>query len=143
MTQQSSVIVSRIELLKEKELPEDATKKKEGEKDEEEGSGDEEGKQEDQYAEEVLIENLRGEVARINVTEIKPLNTEIAKQFILQQQTMKLTFPVFINDLLMIIDRRGTIHNVEVFRAVLNGYKIDMLNTQVPESEKDDDIATK
>lgn len=43
----------------------------------------------------------------------------------------------------MIIDRRGTIHNEEVFRAVLNGYKIDMLNTQVPESEKDDDIATK
>ena len=84
MTQQSSVIVSRIELLKDKELPEDATKKKEGEKDEEERSGDEEGKQEDQYAEEVLIENLRGEVARINVTEIKPLNTEIAKQFILQ-----------------------------------------------------------
>jgi len=47
MTQQSSVIVSRIELLKDKELPEDATKKKEGEKDEEERSGDEEGKQED------------------------------------------------------------------------------------------------
>jgi hypothetical protein len=56
---------------------------------------------------------------------------------------MKLTFPVFINDLLMIIDRRGTIHNVELVRAVLNGYKIDMLHTQVPSSEKDDDIVSK
>ena len=54
-----------------------------------------------------------------------------------------LTFPVFINDLLMIIDRRGTIHNVEVFRAVLNGYKIDMLHTQAPSSDKDDEITTK
>jgi hypothetical protein len=56
---------------------------------------------------------------------------------------MKLTFPVFINDLLMIIDKSGTIHNVDVFRAVLNGYKIDMLHTQVPPSDKDDDISTK
>ena len=47
MTQQSSVIVSRIELLKDKELGEDATKKKEGENEEEERSGDEEAKPED------------------------------------------------------------------------------------------------
>jgi hypothetical protein len=44
----------------------------------------------------------------------------------------------------MIIDRRGSIHNVEVFRAVLNGYKIDMNNTQAPpSSEKDDEIVKK
>jgi hypothetical protein len=43
----------------------------------------------------------------------------------------------------MIIDRRGSIHNVEVFRAVLNGYKIDMINTQTPSSEKDDEIVKK
>jgi hypothetical protein len=84
MTQQSSVIVQRIELLKEKELGDNANKKKETEKDEEARSGDEEGNLEDQYAEEVLIENLRGEVARISISDIKPLNTEVAKQFILQ-----------------------------------------------------------
>jgi len=91
----------------------------------------------------VIIENLRGEVARINVSDIKPLNVESAKQFMLQQQNLTLTFPVFIDDLLMIIDRRGQIHNVELFRAVLNGYKIDMLNTQVPPSEKEDDLVQK
>ena len=84
MTQQSSVIVQRIELLKEKELGDNANKKKETDKDEEARSGDEEGNLEDQYAEEVLIENLRGEVARISISDIKPLNTEVAKQFILQ-----------------------------------------------------------
>lgn len=84
MTQQSSVIVQRIELCKEKEIGDNVNKKKEGEKDEEERSGDEEVNLEDQFAEEVLIENLRGEIARINVSEIKPLDTEIAKQFILQ-----------------------------------------------------------
>ena len=84
MTQQANVIVSRIELLKDKELGEDATKKQEGDKDEEERSGDEETNPEGQFAEEVLIENLRGGVARINVSDIKPLNAEIAKQFILQ-----------------------------------------------------------
>lgn len=40
-----------------------------------------------------------------------------------------MTYPVFIEDLLMIIDRKGTIHNVEIFRAILNGYKIDLVNT--------------
>ncbi len=84
MTQQSSNIVQRIELLKDKELGDSVNKKKDGEKDEEERSGDEDVNTEDQYAEEVLIENLRGEIARINVSEIKPLNTEVAKQFILQ-----------------------------------------------------------
>jgi hypothetical protein len=43
----------------------------------------------------------------------------------------------------MIIDKSGQIHNVEVFRAVLNGYKIDMVHTQVPSSDKDDEITTK
>ncbi len=82
--------MQRIELLKDKELGDSVrgvsrfNKKKEGEKDEEERSGDEDVNSEDQYAEEVLIENLRGEIARINVSEIKPLNTEVAKQFILQ-----------------------------------------------------------
>ena len=42
---------------------------------------------------------------------------------------LKMTYPVFIEDLLMIIDRKGTIHNVEIFRAILNGYKIDLVNT--------------
>ena len=89
MTQQSSVIVSRIELLKTKELTnesKDTSNKDEKTKaNEEEKSEDEESASiEDQYAEEVIIENLRGEVARISISDIKPLNAEIAKQFILQ-----------------------------------------------------------
>jgi hypothetical protein len=52
----------------------------------------------------------------------------MAKQFF-KSKPVQLTFPVFICDLLMIIDRRGVIHNVEVFRAILNGYKIDLVNT--------------
>ena len=86
---------------------------------------------------------MRGEVERIHVRDIKPVSAELAKQLILQKQNIKLTFPVFVNDLLMIIDRRGTIHNVDLFKAVLNGYKIDMYNTQTPSSDKDDEVTKK
>ena len=72
------------------------------------------------------MENLRGEVETINVSEIKPLDNEIMKQFFMKANQLKATFPVFINNLLMIIDRNGKIHNVEIFRAILNGYKIDL-----------------
>jgi hypothetical protein len=54
-----------------------------------------------------------------------------------------MTYPVFVQDLLMIIDRRGTIHNNEIFRAILNGYKIDLKRTQTPNSEKDDELISK
>jgi hypothetical protein len=70
------------------------------------------------------------------------VNTELAKQYLLKSSS-KLTFPVFIEDLFMIIDRQGRIHNVEIFRAILNGYKIDLVNTQVPSSDADDEIVNK
>lgn len=89
----------------------------------------------------MIIYNLRGDAERIRVSDIKPVNVELAKQFLQNKgANIKFTFPVFVTDLLMTIDRRGTIHNVEVFRAVLNGYKIDKVNTQVPSSENDDDL---
>ena len=44
------------------------------------------------------------------------------------------TYPIFIQDLLMVIDRRGKIFNKEVFTAILNGYKIDLSQIR----EKDD-----
>ena len=53
----------------------------------------------------------------------------MAKNYFMNNNQVKLTFPVIICDLLMIIDRRGTIHNIELFRAILNGYKIDLVNT--------------
>ena len=91
----------------------------------------------------MIISNLRGESERIRIADIKPLKADLAKQYLLSNQQVKLTFPVFICDLLMIIDRRGIIHNVEVFRAILNGYKIDKVNTQTPSSENDDDLVEK
>jgi hypothetical protein len=150
LNQQSGVIVAKIELIRDKDLKlrKASGKSEEGSPDQKESTAtsdqeQEEDEDEENFANEVEITNLRGEVERIHISDIKPVSTELAKQLILQKHNIKLTFPVFVNDLLMIIDRRGVIHNVDLFKAVLNGYKIDMYNTQAPSSDKDDEVANK
>jgi hypothetical protein len=39
----------------------------------------------------------------------------------------------------MILDRKGTIHNNEVFKAVINGYKINLIDVREPNSDDDND----
>ena len=90
-----------------------------------------------------MIENLRGESETIRISDIRPLHPSVAKEHFSKATTSKQSFPVFVADLLMIIDRKGKIHNADLFRAILNGYKIDLVNTQVPNSEKDDDLLSK
>ena len=95
----------------------------------------------------MVISNLRGETETVRVGAISPLSGDTAKEFFMKQQAkqpqLKMTYPVFVEDLLMIIDRRGTIHNNEIFRAILNGYKIDLNRTQAPNSDKDDELISK
>ena len=54
----------------------------EDEDEDEESEDDQENEQNDQYVEEVEITNLRGEVERIHVNDIKPVSAELAKQLI-------------------------------------------------------------
>lgn len=75
----------------------------------------------------------------MRIEHIKPVREEIAKNYF-RSKKINITFPVIICDILMILDRKGKIYNKEVFRAILNGYKIDIKNTQTPASENDDDL---
>jgi hypothetical protein len=38
----------------------------------------------------------------------------------------------------MIIDKNGTIHNNEVFKAIMNGYKINTVDVREPPSDEDE-----
>lgn len=76
-------------------------------------------------ADELLIQNLRGETETIPIEAIRPLKGDTAREA-LMNQSLKSTYPVMVGDLMMIIDKKGTIHNIEILRAVLNGYKIDL-----------------
>lgn len=40
--------------------------------------------------------------------------------------SLKYTYPIFVQDLLMLVDMKGTIYNLDLFKAVMNGYKIDL-----------------
>ena len=91
-------------------------------------------------AEELLIQNLRGESETIPIEAIRPLKGDTAKEA-LMSQSLKSTYPVMVGDLMMIIDKKGTIFNIEILRAVLNGYKIDLSQIQPP-NEKDDEIVS-
>ena len=35
-----------------------------------------------------------------------------------------------VQDLMMMVDIKGTIHNLDLFKAVMNGYKIDLSRVQ-------------
>eukprot|EP00347_Sterkiella_histriomuscorum_P020783 403336475 len=84
--------------------------------------------------EEVEIENLRGYKEIVSVKDIRKLQMDQAKK-LNENSTLKYTYPVFIQDLMMLVDIQGTIHNLDVFKAVMNGYKIDL--TQVQEANED------
>lgn len=94
LTHQGSILISRIDLI---------------------------GDEDDGVAEKVIVNNLRGEQETVNITDFKALKSEQAKKFIVQSQ-VKVVFPVFVTDLLMIIDKNGAISNTELFKAVVNGY---------------------
>jgi hypothetical protein len=53
---------------------------------------------------------------------------------------LKVSYPVFVNKMIMFIQKRGKITNQELFKAVLNGYSIDLSKTKTPPSDKDDEI---
>lgn len=86
--------MAKIELVRDKELKISKTKQPPSDqqgsggetpsksKEDEESEDDQENEQNDQYVEEVEITNLRGEVERIHVNDIKPVSAELAKQLI-------------------------------------------------------------
>lgn len=43
--------------------------------------------------------------------------------------SFKFAYPIFIGDLMMIIDMQGVFSNPDIFKAVVNGYDIDLENT--------------
>jgi hypothetical protein len=43
----------------------------------------------------------------------------------------------------MIVDKQGTIPNKDLFKAVLNGFKIDLTQVKEQESGKDDELEKK
>ena len=85
--------MAKIELIRDKELKLRKTggKSEEGSTDQKESTAtsdqehEEEDEDEENFANEVEITNLRGEVERIHISDIKPVSTELAKQLILQR----------------------------------------------------------
>ncbi len=105
--QQSSLLVSKIELLD----------------------------SENYIANEIRVENLKGEVEIIEISKIKKV---LPNQVKTSRQTaqLKYAYPVFIGDLMMILDMQGVFSNPEIFKAVVNGYDIDLENVMEDDSDE-------
>lgn len=85
---------------------------------------------EDEVVEELEIENIMGQVEVVKIKDIQQVPKSHVLSVCDKMFAPKFTYPIFVEDLLMFIDFRGTYHNIDLFRAVMNQHKIDLSRVQ-------------
>ncbi|CDW74200.1 ebs-bah-phd domain-containing protein [Stylonychia lemnae] len=90
---------------------------------------------EDEVVEQLLVLNMNGDQETIYIKDIKKATSEVFRKHQQLSFLRGVTYPIMIQDLVMTIDLKGKITQQDVFRAIINGYKIDL--TQIQNSLED------
>lgn len=93
---------------------------------------------EDEIVDEVLLENMLGHLEVVKVRSIKSVSLKEAKIIRESQIVPRHSYPVFVDDILMFFDFTGTFQSIDLFRAIINGHKIDLSKVQTYRMNEDE-----